>query len=109
MTEIDFDSATPPSQEQFDDYHEEPVDYGEDGDQLLSFKYTKEEAVKKFTDHWTMLSGEKPDFNVAECVTEGSAGWALNPDKYDGGTFTFVWLNGDSDTRPIYNAWLLWM
>lgn len=109
LKDIDFNSLQPPTQEQFNAYHAEPIDYGEDGDQLLGFQYTKEEAVKKFAEHWEMLSGEKPDFDVASSVVESSAGWTVNPDKYDGGNFAFVWLRGDSETKPIYDAWLLWV
>lgn len=112
MKAIDFDSENPPTQKQFDEYHKEPVDYGEDGDQLLGFNYTKEQAAEKFREHWKTLSGDYPDFDVSESVVEASAGWTANPDKYDGGEYCFVWLRSDSPTRPIvrfYKAWLLWV
>lgn len=106
---IDFNSLQPPTQEQFNKFHSEPVDYGEDGDQLLGKQYTKEQAVEIFTKHWEMLSGEKPDFDVAGSVMDATAGWTIQPDKYEEGNFTFVWLKSDSDVKPIYDAWLLWM
>ena len=110
MSEIDFNNATPPTQEEFNEFHSEPVDYGEDGDQLLGFNYTKEEAIEKFRQDWIDKTGdEDPDFDFDESVVQSCAGWTTNPDKYDGGQFAFVWLRGDSETPAIYDAWLLWV
>lgn len=109
MKAIDFNSVQPPTQAQFNEFHKEPVDYGEDGDQLLGKQYTKEQAVEIFTKHWETLSGEKPDFDVAASVIESQAGWTVQPDKYEDGNFCFVWLRGDSEKKPIYDAWLLWV
>lgn len=39
MQAIDFYSKTPPTQAQFDEYHKEPIDYGEDGEQLVDIAY----------------------------------------------------------------------
>lgn len=109
MNKIDFNNATPPTQEQFNQYHSEPIDYGEDGDQLLGVQYTKEEAIEKFRQDWIDKTGVDFDFDFEKSVIEANAGWAVNPDKYDGGQFTFVWLKGGTDTPAIYEAWLLWV
>lgn len=110
MKDIDFNSVQPPTQEQFNEYHKEPVDYGEDGDQLLGKQYTKEQAVEIFTKHWKMQTGEDPDFDIAGSVIEGSAGWTTQPDKYEDGDFCFVMLfQSTSDIKVRYDAWRLWM
>lgn len=109
MKSIDFDSVKPPTQEQFNEYHSEPIDYGEDGDQLLGFQYTKEEAIEKFKERWIRDCGDDSDFRDDLVVMETSAGWSVNPDKYEDGDFTFVWIRGDGETKARYDAWLLWV
>jgi hypothetical protein len=106
--EIDFNSATPPTQEQFNEFHKEPVDYGEDGDQMLGKQYTKEQAAGIFAKHWEIQTGEKPDFDVLASVIEAEAGWTEQPDKYEDGDYCFCWVRG-SKVKPRYEAWLLWV
>lgn len=106
---IDFDDPKAPTQAQFNEYHKEPIDYGEDGDQLLSAAYTKDEAVKIFKEHWEMLTGEPVDKDFESSVIGGSAGWSEDPD-IDGGDYSFVMLNsGNTDTKARYEAWRLWV
>lgn len=110
MKEINFDTRKAPTQEQFNEYHKEPLDYGEDGDQLLGKQYTKEQAIEIFKKDWKDKTGEEPDFDVAASVIEGSAGWTENPDLYDGGEFCFVMLSvSTKETRVRYEAWKLWV
>lgn len=110
---IDFDSATPPTQQQFDAYHAEPVDYGEDGDQLIGWNYTKEEAIEKFKADWVMKTGDDdPDFDFSNSVIGATAVWRPNPDKYDGGKYCFMANfapQHPKDTIRFYKAWRLWV
>lgn len=106
---IDFDDPKAPTQAQFNEYHKEPIDYGEDGDQLLGMQYTKEQAVEIFKKHWEMLTGETADIDFENSVISGRAGWSEDPD-IDGGDYCFVMLNsGNTDTKPRYEAWRLWV
>ncbi len=111
MSDINFNSRIAPTQKQFDEYHKEPIDYGEDGDQLVAWSYTKEQAIEKFKQDWIDKTGEEPDFDIAGSVIEGSAGWTVEPDQYEDNDFCFVMLNSDKHSDNIvrfYKAWRLW-
>lgn len=107
---IDFYSKKPPTQEQFNEYHSEPINYGEDGDQLLGKQYTKEQAIELFRKDWIDKTGSEPDFDIAANVIEGNAGWTVEPDQYEDADFCFVMLfRNTKNIRVRYEAWRLWM
>lgn len=106
---IDFNSKNPPLQREFNDYHAKPIEYGEDGDQLLSFHFTRPLAVEMFTQKWIHDTGEKPDFDISKSVYMVKAGWTVDPDNDSDNAFTFVYLRGTTDVKPIYDAWALIM
>lgn len=108
MADIDFNSKTPPTQVQFDEYHKEPIDYGEDGEQLVGWNYTKEQALELFTQDYLDKTGDEPSFDI-NSVVEGTAGWVVQPDQYEDGDFCFAMLYDTKDAIRFYKAWRLWL
>lgn len=110
MKEINFNTKTPPTQKQFDEYHKEPINYGEDGEQLVGWNYTKEQAAELFKQDWIDKTGEQPDFDIANSVVEGLAGWYVQPDQYEDGDFCFAMVyDKTGDAVRFYKAWRLWL
>lgn len=109
MSEIDFNTKVPPTQAQFNEYHKEPIYYGEDGEMLLGNQFTKEHAIELFTKKWIDDCGDKPEFDISSSVVEGVAGWVVEPDQYEDNDFCFAMLYDTKDAVRFYKAWRLWL
>lgn len=69
-----------PTQEQFDKYHADPIEYGEADYLVISKTYTEEEALKRILA--LMVDWGVDPEHLPKEVTAFEIGWTVDPDSY---------------------------
>lgn len=98
-----------PTQEQFNEDHKYPVDYGEDGDIAVGSNYTQAEAFEQFKQYWIDTNGAVPEYFSIKDVKLMDFGWSVNPD-YAGEeneiSYALLYDLSRTDTVPRFKGWV---
>ena len=102
-----------PTQEQFDEHHSTPQDYGEEAEWLLvSKKFTQEEALamiqKKLKDEWGWSDGEDGEMMYPKSVDDLQSfdvGYGYDRDSYHYSEGCYWICSDNNEVTKRYEAW----
>lgn len=102
-----------PTQEQFDEHHSQPQDYGEEAEwMLVSKKFTQEQALemiqKKLKDEWGWSGGpdgESSFPNDVDDLQSFDVGYGYDRDSYHYSEGCYWICSGDNEVTKRYEAW----
>lgn len=102
-----------PTQEQFDDFHATPQDYGDEADWLIvSKKFSAEDALKliqdKLRDEWGWSGGPDGEAmfpNSVDDLQSFDIGWGYDHDSYHYSEGGYWICSEDNQVTKRYEAW----
>lgn len=98
-----------PTQTDFNDFHKEARDYGEDGHLAVGNNFTQAEALELFKKYWIETDGEVPDWVNIDNVGLGDFGYGKHPDFTDEeNEMSYILLMNDNGRKVRYSGWVLW-
>lgn len=102
-----------PTQEQFDEHHSEPQDYGEEAEWVLvSKKFTQEQALemiqKKLKEEWGWTGGDDGEMmypNDVDDLKSFDIGYGYDRDSYHYSEGCYWICSDDNEVTKRYEAW----
>lgn len=102
-----------PTQEQFDEHHSTPQDYGEEAEwMLVSKKFTQEEALAmiqaKLKDEWGWSGGDDGEMmfpNDVDDLQSFDVGYGYDRDSYHYSEGCYWICSSDNEVTKRYEAW----